>query len=106
MDEMNNNQIQNNGMVPQEPKKSVGLGVASMVLGILSIILSCCFYYLAFPCGLVGLILGAIGIKKNSGKGMAITGLVLSIISLAFAVICLVVGGAILSELGLDAFDF
>lgn len=81
----------------------VGLGVATMVLGILSILFSCCFYYVSFPCGLIGLILGAVSIKKNNnGKGMAIAGVVLSIISLALAVIAIIVGGALLAELGLS----
>lgn len=97
MDEMS----QMNNMPPQ--KGGVGLGVASMVLGILSILFSCCFYYIAFPCGLIGLILGAVAIKKgNNGKGMAVAGLVLSIISLALAVVTIAIGGAILTELGLD----
>ncbi len=82
-------------------KNGVGLGVASMVLGILAILFSCCFYYLSVPLSLVGLILGAVGIKKNNGKGMAIAGLVLSIISLALGIITIAIGGAFLTELGL-----
>lgn len=75
-----------------------GLSVASMVLGIVSILFCCCFWYISLPCGLVGLILGAIAIKKNNkGKGMAIAGLVLSIVSLALVVVTIVLGGAIWS---------
>lgn len=96
-----NEMEQMNNMPPQ--KGGVGLGVASMVLGILSIVFSCCFYYVAFPCGLVGLILGAVAIKKgNNGRGMAIAGLVLSIISLALAVVTMIIGGALLAEFGMD----
>ena len=88
-----------------EQKPGVGFGVASMVLGILAILLSCCFYYVAFPLALLGLILGAVGIKKNSGKGMAIAGLVLSIIASALGVAAIVMGGAFLSSLGVDSFS-
>lgn len=95
-----NEMEQMNNMPPQ--KGGIGLGVASIVLGILSIVFSCCFYYIAFPCGLVGLILGAVAIKKgNNGKGMAVAGLVLSIISLALAVVTIIIGGALLAEFGM-----
>lgn len=107
---MENNQINQggnytdgyNGGTPPH-KGGVGLGVASMVLGILSILFSCCFYYISFPCGLIGLILGAVAVKKgNDGKGMAVAGIVLSIISLAIAVIAIIMGGALLAALGLE----
>lgn len=99
----NNNSNQVSGYNGGNQPGGVGLGVASMVLGILSILFSCCFYYIAFPCGIIGLLLGAVAIKKNnSGKGMAVAGVVLSIISLALAVITIIVGGALLSELGLS----
>ena len=55
-------------------KKPVGLGVASMVCGILSLVLSCCVPYLPLILALVAVVLGAMGIKKNAGKGMAIAG--------------------------------
>ena len=49
------------------------------------------------------MILGAVAIKKgNNGKGMAVAGLVLSIISLALAVVTIAIGGALLTELGLE----
>lgn len=67
------------------------MGVASLVLGILSIIVcwvSCVGQFAIVP-GIVGIILGGVGIakaaKKGTGKGCAIAGLVLSIISTAFA---------------------
>ena len=62
-----------------------------MVLGICAILCSCCFYPVAFLLALVGLILGAVAIKKGpAGKGMAITGLILSIISVAIAALILI----------------
>ena len=87
-----------------EPKKSSGLSITSMVLGIVAICLSCCFYYVSLPCAVVGLVFGAVALSKISkgeadGKGMAITGLVLSIISVIPAVIMIVVGQSLASEL-------
>ncbi len=80
---------------PQQPKKSIGLAVASMVLGIVSIVFSCCFVYISIPCGIVGLILGAISIAtKKGGKGMAIAGIVCSIVSLAVTIIAAAVGAS------------
>ena len=69
---------------------SIGLSVASMVLGICAILCSCCFYPIALLLAIIGLILGAIAIKKGSaGKGMAVTGLILSIITVAVVVLLL-----------------
>lgn len=83
----------------QEPlpvKASAGFSVASMVLGIVAVVMSCCIYYIAFPCGVVGLILGALSLRdKKPGKGMAIAGIVMSIVSLALAVIVIVTAGAL-----------
>ena len=48
-----------------EENKPAGLAIASMVLGIVSIVLCCCF-----PMGTMGLILGIVALKKvNDGTG-------------------------------------
>ena len=65
-----------------------GMAVASLVLGILSVELFC-LWYLSLPCAVVGLILGILSLK-SSGRGMAIAGLVLSIIALAIAVVTII----------------
>ncbi len=62
-----------------------GMAVASLVLGILSVELFC-LWYLSLPCAVVGLILGILSLK-SSGRGMAIAGLVLSIIAIAIPVV-------------------
>lgn len=80
-------------------KKPVGLGVASMVCGILSLVLSCCVPYLPLILALVAVVLGAMGIKKNAGKGMAIAGLVCGIIGLIPSLL-FVIGCASLAGLG------
>ena len=72
-----------------EEKKSNGLAIASLVLGIVAIVFS--FIGLSIPFGLiigiVGIILGVMAKKKNP-NGMATAGLVLSIIG---TVLCAIV---------------
>ena len=85
--------IQNPYQAP--PEGSVGMAVASMVLGIVGFLISCCFYPVTIVMAVVGLILGAVAIKKGpAGKGMAVTGIILSIISLAFAVLLIILAAS------------
>jgi len=65
-----------------------------MVLGIIAILTSC-LPIVGLACGVVGLILSCIGMKKaaavgGAGKGMAIAGLVCSIIGLLWGVFYLI----------------
>ena len=80
-------QMYNNGNGFQQPDEGIGFSIASMILGILAILLACCFYPLAFLLAVLGLIFGGVGLKKGVGKGMAVTGIILSIISVALAVL-------------------
>ena len=69
----------------QPVRSGNGLAVAGMVLGIIALVTFWAIFISA-PCGLVGLVLSILGMKKakkvGSGKGMAITGLVLSILAI------------------------
>lgn len=72
-------------------KAGKGLGIAGLVLGILAAILSfvpCLGMYAMFP-GIIGLVLSIISIiqanKAGAAKGMAIAGLVCSIVGIAIA---------------------
>lgn len=94
-----NNQNGYNNIQAGAPKPGAGLGIASMVLGIVALCISCCFYYVSIPLAIIGAILGAVGIAKNSGKGMAIAGLVCSIISLVPGIIMAVTGAAIVDSI-------
>lgn len=61
------------------------MGVASLVLGLVGLICAivpCVGWIIGAPLGLLGLIFGAVAIKKGKGKGLGIAGLVLSIIAL------------------------
>lgn len=65
------------------------MGVASLVLGILSVILAVVFSgfgWLAAILGLVGIILASVA-KKKGPDGMATAGLVLSIIGLVLGLL-------------------
>ena len=68
-------EMQNNG--------GSGLAIASMVLGIVALVMSCCVYFISIPCAVVGVVLGAVSLAgQKPGKGMAIAGIVCSIVSL------------------------
>lgn len=76
-----------------EEKK--GLSIASMVLGIISLVL-CCIIYISVPCALLAIIFAAAGMKKG-GKGMAIAGLVLGIITMSLWLLGLISGASLIA---------
>ena len=63
------------------------MGVASLVLGIIAVLITIFaqpFGYIGIILGVIGIVLAAIGMKKNPDKkGIAVAGLVLSIIATA-----------------------
>ena len=70
----------------EREKKSVnGLGIASLVFGIVGI-LTICMCGIGFFFGLIGIILGILGLTvlKNSGKGFPVAGLIVSGIAFVF----------------------
>ena len=76
-----------------EEKK--GLSIASMVLGIVSLVL-CCIVYISVPCALLAIIFAEVGMKKG-GKGMAIAGLVLGIITMGLWVLGWIAGASLIA---------
>lgn len=79
----------------------VGFGVASMVLGIVALVMSCCFYFISIPCAIIGIILAGIGLSGNKERrGMAIAGLVCSVVSLIPAAIVIISGVSFMSSPG------
>lgn len=79
--------------------KGTGLGVASMVCGILAIVLICSVYvglpiltYAAPICGIVAIVLGIVQIVKNESKGMAIAGIVCGAVGLLIFVALILIG--------------
>lgn len=63
-----------------------GLAIASLVLGIISAVLACC-YGLGFFTGIVGIVLAAVAKKSGNKEGMTTAGLVLSIIAVALNIV-------------------
>lgn len=75
-----------------------GMAIASMILGIVALVVSCCFYYVSLPCAIISVVLAAVSLKgKRGGRGMAIAGLVCAIISLVPAMIMISTGAAVIS---------
>ena len=74
---------------PAQPPKASGLGIAGMVLGIVGIVVSGCFFWLGIILGIIGVVLSAVGLKKSpqGKKGMAIAGVVCSVIAIIVAII-------------------
>ena len=79
------------------------MGVASLVLGIIAVLITIFaqpFGYIGIILGVIGIVLAAIGMKKNPDKkGIAVAGLVLSIIATAICSIiwisCVICAAAI-----------
>lgn len=69
-------------------KQSSGFSVASMLLGIIGLLLGCVI--VGFIPAVIGLILGIVALAKgSSGKGMAIAGVVCSIIGILISAVIL-----------------
>lgn len=72
-----------NGIEPEPMKKEGrGLEIATLVFGILALVICCCNGFF----GLIGLIIGIIAIAKGKRSGMSIAGLICSVIGLITAV--------------------
>ena len=72
--------------------QSSGLSIASMVCGICALVFTCCIPYVPQILGILGVIFAGVSLSKHmGGKGMAIAGLVCSLIALAIYAIALVV---------------
>ncbi len=82
-------------MAPQRQTNN-GMAITGMILGIISLVLLCCWYGIPFNIlGLVFSIIGLSQIKKNpnqQGKGMALAGLICSIISIVAGMAMLALG--------------
>ena len=94
---------------PQPAKKKlIGLSIASLVLGILSLLACCCYCGALF--GIPGAICGAIAMaKKADGKGMAIAGLICSILGVLLCIITwflIGIGAVEMSNMGYDYYYY
>lgn len=62
-------------------KNNKVMPAVALVTGIISIV-TFLFYYITLPCGILAIVFGAIS-RKNTGSGLALTGLILGIVGLA-----------------------
>lgn len=94
--------------VYQQPVRNVpvpgkGMGIAGMILGIISLALFC-IWYLAIPCAIVGAILGGVALKKakeaGMKNGMATAGLACSLVALGITLLFVILGIVGLASLG------
>ncbi len=81
----------NNPYVQPQVDNSKGLQIASLVLGIISIVGCCCCGFFIIPCGIVGLILGIIGMKRAKecgvNSGMSLAGIITSAVGIVIGLI-------------------
>ena len=86
----------------QNAPKSSGLAIASLVLGIIGLVLSCCVPYVPLLLALLAVVLGGVSLaKKQGGKGMSIAGLICGIITLIPSILVVIYGAALMAELGM-----
>lgn len=83
---------------PGQPR-SEGLAITSMVLGIVGLLSVCCCTLLSGPLGIAATITGFIGLSKANdgsagGKGMAVAGVVLGIITILLTIASVILGVA------------
>ena len=86
----------------QQPKElSPGFSIASMVCGILSLVLFCCLWKYDLVLSIPAVALGVIGLKKEqNGKGMAIAGIICGAIALLLGITFIIISIVILPAIG------
>jgi len=106
------NPQQTYGQTPYAPQQSArpveipgkGAGIASLVLGIVSLVFFCVFY-LSIPAGIAGIVTGCVSISKaksvGAKSGLGVAGIVCSAIGIVIALLLAVAAaGAFISEFG------
>lgn len=91
-------------MMENENKSTEGFGIASMILGIISLLLFCtCINWIT---GILAIIFGIIQLTRKSAKGFAVTGIITAALSILFAIL-LYAGFAVgMAREGLSYDDF
>lgn len=86
-------------------KKADACAIISLIVGILSILLACCYPYVGVVLAIVGIVLAVVSKKKNGKSGLATAGLICSIVGVALTIIMIilvVIGVAALASMGMD----
>lgn len=91
---------------PSGKGQGTGLGIASMVCGIVSILSICCgsmmsssLVYACVILGIVAIVLGIVQIVKNESKGMAIAGIVCGAVGIVMFIAILALGLYVINTL-------
>lgn len=88
----NQNEIQNSNQSPNQDGKYHGFAIAAMVCGIVGIVFFC-VWYISIILDILAIVFGTLVLKHNkktntnTGRGMAIAGLVLGIVSIALVIV-------------------
>lgn len=91
--------------IPPAPKQKLGFAIASLVLGLVSIICICCG--LQIITGPLALIFGFIALcKRHDGTGMSITGIATASLSLLLTLVVLITNGNLIRYAGTMLEDF
>ena len=95
-DTSSSNYYSNNSYTSPEEPVSKGFAIASLVMGILSIV-TCCCTITGILFGILGIIFSCVQAKDSEGKKptQATVGLVLSIIGVVIAVVSMIFGAAL-----------
>lgn len=104
-------EFENNYQSPQyqgfKGNDSKGMAIASMILGIVSIVL-CCIWYISLIAGIVGIVLGIMHNRKNEKSGMATAGIICSVIGIILTIAILILAAIGIAAMGgisaLDAY--
>lgn len=92
---------------PQAPQKNTrahGLAIASMVVGIASIVLCYC-YGIGLIGGIVGIILGIVARSRGNNEGFSLAGIILNAFGIVMGVVGLLVLVAMFSEIANGTYD-
>lgn len=89
----------------QDPNNVSGMAIASLVCGIVGILINCCTaWYISLPLAIVGLVMGILTVKNNrGGRTMAIVGIILSSIAALIGIVVLI--GCIVVSSNRSLFD-
>ena len=95
------------GAMPYTPQKSQ-LGLISMILGIVSIVLNCGCWFIAWAVGVVAIVLGVMAKRdRTADQGMATAGIITGAIGILLGLLVILffilgVSGGLFKNLGLD----
>ena len=82
----------------QEKKKVYGLGIASFVLSILSVI-TMCYIVISVIFGIISVVLGILSLVMEKKNGMGMAGLIIGIVSLLVTLFLYIVLGVMEADL-------